>query len=751
MRIVFCRNFPLLCGVKRLLLIATLLLLTRSPLLGRTEQRLLPLPADTTILAEEVVIVGQSLKQGRPLAQSPVSATLFTHREAERWHLEAPKQISSLVPNLYAPDYGSRMTSSIYVRGFGSRIDQPVVGLNVDNVPILNKEAYDLEVSDIERMEVLRGPQSTLYGRNTMGGVINILTRSPLREEGADLTAEYASGNRYKVRASSRFRLLPNLGMSVTGLYTFREGLFRNTYTGELCDREQSGGGRMKLEWEQERWFLGNTLSFSVLEQGGYPYHAWEDHSIAYNDPCGYERTTVHDALTLRHTAPNLTVESITSYQYLDDEMLLDQDFRPESYFTLQQKRSEHALTEEVLLRGARKRPYQWLVGLFGFYKRSEMQAPVTFKADGIENLILGNIPEGIVATFPEEFLLNSDFLTRTWGVSLYHESSWEVGRWLLTAGLRLDGEWARMPYHSYTEQACKVQLTTIEPFALKGSLDHQALEWLPKLSVRYSLGANRLSTLYASVAKGFKAGGFNTQMFSEVLQQALMERMGVVMNRHFDIREVVQYDPEWSWNYEVGGHIHAAQGDFVADWSLFWIDCHDQQLTVFPPGQTTGRMMTNAGRTRSYGAEFSASIRPTRHLRLDLAYGYTHATFLRYQNGPEDYRGNRVPYAPEHTLSARIDYTFTIPTRWLERIIPSLNLQGAGPIAWNEQNDRWQPLYLLTGASLRFEQKHYTLECFCQNLFDVRYDVFYFKSVSREFAQQGLPRNWGIRLGVNF
>ncbi len=165
------------------------------------------------------------------------------------------------------------MTSSIYVRGLGARIDQPVMGLNIDNVPVLNKDNYDTELADAERIEVLRGPQSTLYGRNTMGGVINVYTLSPLSYEGVRLSAEYGSGDSYKFRASSYYKLTPDLGMAVTGYYTHTGGFFENLATGDKCDWERLGGGRWKTQWRNRTGLrIDNTLSFSVLEQGGYPY-----------------------------------------------------------------------------------------------------------------------------------------------------------------------------------------------------------------------------------------------------------------------------------------------------------------------------------------------------------------------------------------------------------------------------------------------------------------------------------------------
>ena len=119
-----------------------------------------------------------SIKQGTTLRGKAIAATLIDALMAERNHISALKDASEVVPNFYIPDYGSRMTTSVYVRGLGARIDQPVVGMNIDNVPIMTKEGYDFEMVDIERIEILRGPQSTLYGRNTMGGVVNIYTLS---------------------------------------------------------------------------------------------------------------------------------------------------------------------------------------------------------------------------------------------------------------------------------------------------------------------------------------------------------------------------------------------------------------------------------------------------------------------------------------------------------------------------------------------------------------------------------------------
>ena len=107
-----------------------------------------------------------------------------------------------------------------------------------------------------------------------------------------------------------------------------------------------------------------------------------------------------------------------------------------------------------------------------------------------------------------------------------------------------------------------------------------------------------------------------------------------------YDADKVVSYEPEYSWNYEVGGHFSCMEGAVRGDFALFYIDCRDQQLTIFPEGTTTGRMMTNAGRTRSFGGELSLQVSPWQNLDINAAYGYTNAKFVRYNDGKTGLQG---------------------------------------------------------------------------------------------------------------
>ncbi|MDE6120561.1 MAG: TonB-dependent receptor plug domain-containing protein, partial [Muribaculaceae bacterium] len=156
------------------------------------------------------------VKQTPDGVSSAEAVTRISGAEARRLGIDAVKGVSNVAPNVYMPDYGSRMTSSIYVRGLGARIDQPVMGLTVDNIPYLNKDNYDFDIADIESIEVLRGAQSVLNGRNTMGGQINVRTLSPLNASGWRASLTYANANSPALAASYYARLSERLGMSLT-------------------------------------------------------------------------------------------------------------------------------------------------------------------------------------------------------------------------------------------------------------------------------------------------------------------------------------------------------------------------------------------------------------------------------------------------------------------------------------------------------------------------------------------------------
>jgi len=719
-----------------------------------------PTTIGDTLSLNEVTVT--AIKQSSDLRTQATALTVIGRQEAERNQVLSVKTASDLVPNLFIPDYGSRMTSTIYVRGIGTRIDQPAVGLTIDNVPVMTKENYDFDLMDISRFEALRGPQNTLYGRNTLGGVMNVYTLSPLNYQGTRALVEGASHGTWRV-GGSHYRLLKeNLGLSLSAQYNSTSGEFTNQHNGRRCDWERLFSGRMKLEWRNhDGWYIANVASASVSRQGGYPYEWVETGKIAYNDTCFYRRTSVTDGLTIRKALEGFSLSSITSYQYIDDNMTLDQDFTEHDYFTLTQARREHAVTQDLIARSHEKAEgYNWLTGISGFFRRYRMDAPVTFYDYGIDQFIESHVnqynPDYPITWDTRSFALGSHFTSPNWGAALYHESSYSWGQWTVQAGLRLDYEHARLNYRSVTHTGYTILVArTGATFAHeaidideKGTLNKDFFDVLPNVSLTWRPWSGKNHTVYLAASRGSKAGGFNTQMFSDVLQQRLMGMMGI--GTQYDVDKVVGYKPEKAWNYELGGHFECWNGRVQSDLDVFFMDCRDRQLTVFPPGTTTGRMMTNAGKTHSWGAEFAMSVSPTRLTRFNVSYGFTHATFKDYNDGKADHSGNRVPYAPMHTLFAEGSHTIEMGGDNNRRLTFAANVRATGDIYWDEANTLRQPFYALLGASITWQQKHYSVQLWGRNLTDTQYKTFYFVSIQHPFLQRGHGRSLGATLRIN-
>ena len=196
----------------------------------------------------EITVV--ALKSESPSAPA-TATTVISEQTVERQNILSVKDAADIIPNFYVPDYGSRMTSSIYVRGLGARIDQPAIGLIVDNVPVMNKDAYDFDIDDITSIRMMRGPQSTMYGRNTMAGLIDVTTLSPLRWQGLRAALTYGSGNTWHASAGLYRRLKSPLGLSINIGAGGTDGFFTNKTTGRKCDSGNDYSARIKADWDR--------------------------------------------------------------------------------------------------------------------------------------------------------------------------------------------------------------------------------------------------------------------------------------------------------------------------------------------------------------------------------------------------------------------------------------------------------------------------------------------------------------------
>jgi outer membrane receptor protein involved in Fe transport len=226
---------------------------------------------------------------------------------------------------------------------------------------------------------------------------------------------------------------------------------------------------------------------------------------------------------------------------------------------------------------------------------------------------------------------------------------------------------------------------------------------------------------------------------------------MGIMgLSASYDINQVVGYKPEQSWNFELGSHLTTDDNRLSADISAFYIRCNDQQLTRFPEGNTTGRIMSNAGKARSFGAEVALRYAPLNELELNANYGYTNAKFIEYNNGKDDFAGKYITYSPSNTFYVGATYTKDFNNSWFDAISINANVKGAGKIYWNEDNSLHQPFYATANASIRVEHKNLSLDIWAQNLTNTNFKTFYFVSIGNAFLQRGKPRCLGATLRIN-
>lgn len=765
-------------------------------------------PADTTrvIDIEEVVVIATP-KENNRLRQQPISATSFSQGDMRNNSVTSVKSLSGLVPNLFIPDYGSKLTTSVYVRGIGSRINTPAVGLYVDNIPFIDKSAFDFNYSDIERIDVLRGPQGTLYGRNTMGGLIRVFTKSPFSYQGTDISLGAATYNNYKASVNHYHRISDKFAFSAGAFYEHEGGFFENTArNNEKIDRSDEVGGRMRAIWlPKDNLKLDLTVNYEYSNQGGYPYQLtsisetdiyYQDlkgdlGKVAYNNECGYMRHLLNGGLNLEHQAENFILSSVTGFQYLKDEMNLDQDFTRKNVYTMSQRQNSKTLSEEIVLKSKPGRRWQWTTGVSGFYQWLNTEGPVTFHEDGIQNLIEDNInsifpsgnpkaPEMKVDIASNQIHVPGIFDTPTLNSAVYHQSTINdllVEGLSLTVGIRLDYEKIKMNYNSSTNMPFnflfKMGSMPIEVKDLKalstfeGGLSTDYLQVLPKFSLQYSW--NKMNNVYATISKGYRSGGYNIQMFSEIIQGSLRNSMidavanteefskfaGMLENFKKDgvnIKDATLYKPEYSWNYEIGSHMTMFDGRLQADVAAFYMDTHDQQISRFA-ASGLGRITVNAGKSRSIGGELALKAQITDAFSINGNYGYTHATFTDYVVSDEvNYNGNYVPFVPEHTFTVGGQYIFRMKSgSWLDNIMLNANYKGAGRIYWTEQNNAYQNLYGTLNGRISLNKGNGQIGIWINNALNTEYQAFYFESMNRGFAQMGRPMQIGVDLRCRF
>lgn len=743
------------------------------------------------------VVVTSSTKETNDLRMLPGSVSILSPQAIAARQIDALKDISAFVPNLYMPDYGSKLTSAIYIRGIGARSSGQSIGLYVDNVPYLDKSAFDFELTDIQRIEVLRGPQGTLYGRNAMGGIVNIYTLSPLDYQGTKIALSGGNYGAFKAKASHYAKISDRVGISIGGYYDRNDGFFVNELKNTRADREQSAGGRLKLDWKiTDALKAQYTFNYDYVDQGAFPYGQYNTETgtvdpIRINDPSAYWRRTLNNSLYLEWKTDRFILSSTTAYQYLKDDMKMDQDYTEKSIFTLNQQQRQYAWSEELAIKSNHKKNYQWSFGAYGFYNSLNTDGPVTFKKDGIKEVLQAafdkiKMPKITVKGDNDQIYFPGTFDTPTYGLAAFHQSTYNnlfIPGLSITAGIRLDYENAKMRYDSSVEgMTMHVFMPSMAPgmpsinkdflmtSRLQGKETQDFLQVLPKASVRYQCTPGTFT--YVSVAKGYKTGGYNVQMFGDLVQaqaqydlkEELKNMMppamgGMIPNPELSpVSEVASYKPEHSWNYEAGIRSELIKDRLSTELTLFYMDIRDIQLTTFAENGS-GRMITNGGKASSYGVELGLRARIWNGLTADVNYGFTRATFRDYLFSDKvegeivktDCKDNFIPYTPRHTVSVGLQYTELIKSPIIDQFTVSLQYTGAGKIFWTEKNDLSQNFYSLLNGKIGVRKGIVNLNVWSRNITGTDYQAFYFESFDKSFIQKGKPFQIGAEVAIAF
>ncbi|MBQ9312991.1 MAG: TonB-dependent receptor [Bacteroidales bacterium] len=729
-----------------------------------------------TFLIDEITVLSD-IKTYKSLDTLPFLSNSFNQQYLNQHNVTDFKYFSTVIPSLYIADYGSNITSSIYMRGIGSRIDNSSVGIGIDGIMLLNKNCFDFDYFDFSNIDILRGSQSLLYGMNAMAGVININTLSPFDYQGLKFNAEYSSANTMKAKLSFYKKISDKKAFMIGTNATKTDGFFRNEYNKENVDWSKTFNGRFIFEYKKNEDFkIKNSSFISAIHQGGYAYrridtNTFETEKVNYNDFSGYDRFNfINNTSILKREKNKYVFQSLTSLQLNFDKMVLDNDFTQEDYFTLEQKQQDYSLSQEFIVKNDRKNSsWDWTMGTFFFCKYLNMQAPVLFKQTGIQRLILDNINNGMHSVFPQQdvmlfkddtMLVDNKFKYPRIGGAVYLQSSYKINkRTKIVAGLRFDVERVGLDYESFANVDYLFTGTMTDYAHLYTSLEDNTHKYnsafLPKISLLYKI---KNGNLFASISRGYMTGGYNTQMFADLLQQQMMQDMlknmgltpvpGSVMSdiyASYDKNEVINYKPQYMWDYEIGTHLSFLSGRLQTDASLFYMNIQNQQITIFLTPYTNGRMMDNVASSISMGGEFSVSAKIKR-LTLVANYGYTRAKFKDYNDNKDNYKNKYLPYYPLNTVSLSANYVWIINSEYIDNINFFATYSGMGKIYFNQTNTLYQKYYNTLNFDIVVRRNQYSLSFFAKNILNTKYNTFYFLSTGRNFVQQGKPIQFGIK-----
>jgi iron complex outermembrane receptor protein len=657
----------------------------------------------------------------------PVSVTAVPSTTLESAAIRSVSEAGIYAPNTYYSEFTARKLSNARFRGIGSSPANPGVTTYIDGVPQLSTNSSSIELMDIEQIELVRGPQSALFGRNTLGGLVSIASRRPsMREWTGSLSVPLGNIGARDVRGSVSGPIVGDtLAIGVAAGYARRDGYTVNDLTGHDLDNRSASFGKAQLLWTPNRtWETRVIVSGERARDGDYglndlaslrsnPFHAARDFE-------GHTDRDITSATILnRKTTDRLTLSTTTGIVRWKTQDVTDLDYTPAPLIVRDNTEKDLQFTQEVRLASSENAPIalsdnaslRWQSGVFFFTQNYDQDAVNNFAPF----LLSPQITFPVAQHSPESSLDDA-------GIGFYGQGTVTFNQKLdLSAGARIDHESKEATLNTFF-------VPTISAPSLVAA-DDSFTDVSPQLSVAYRVRPDK--TVYATVARGFKAGGFNPA--SPAGSEA--------------------YGEEHTWNVEGGVKTTWANGRVSANAAVFSIAWDDLQLNVPNPAVPAQFYVANVGKASSRGIELELNARPHPSVDVFGAFGYTRARFGDGSiSSGLDVSDNKLPSTP--------DYTFTLGTQYTRAVRESMVYGRAeavfyGAFQYDDANTQGQEAYSLANLIGGVRGKYLFAEVWLRNAFDTRYIPIAFAygsfAPSGFVGEMGAPRRFGVTAGVTF
>jgi iron complex outermembrane receptor protein len=670
---------------------------------------------------EAISLVVTAQKTPEDPLDVPISLTVIPRQTLEDAQINDLTDISRNTPNFsfFPTNAGGSDFSYYSIRGlnnFNFLVSQDSVGYYIDDVPFNFGAFLDLGLLDLERVEVLRGPQSTLYGRSSPAGVVNIISRAPTNFSEFRVFGGYGNYNFREVQLSYSNALVPDqLAFRLAGAYEAQDGVFENqTLDRSVGEREQLLGRAQLLWTPSEEW----SVSFNTYvndANNGDPVFTRQDADNPFETfkaVDGFVRLDNNtQALRIGYNGTGFRATSITSRRFSRQEVLAGDSFSPPlDLFRSNIDFSSTLWTQEIRLQSPENADrFTWLLG--GYYESSAFDVG----NDAFDYTALGATFFGLPAAGQDRVIAD---LSRTTYAVFGQVDYKPVEPLTLFAGLRFESSNFNLDRQRIFQTENSV--TVLSP---RVQQEDSSSEVIPRFGLQYSFSPNVMA--YATISKGYRPNGFNYRADTE------------------DIR---RYQEERTWTYEAGVKSSWYDNRLIANFSIFHNDVQGYQVLLTDSlGFFRNIASANVSGT---GFEFEVTAQPLEGLDLVFGLGYVSSRFTSYQNPLTgvDFNNNQVPFAPNITYNAAVQYRAPIG------IFARLELQGYGTTFFDDANQVKQDPFVLVNLRLGYEWQDYGIYLFANNLFDTRYITSGFQfpppNVTAGFGE---PVTYGLQVRAGF